>query len=558
MFRNNLGETIFKQKYARYADQTWEEKARDLAQITRVSDDYHLEDEVFEAIRDMKFIPGGRYLYYAGRDAKFYNNCFLFKSKEDTRGAWAELMSDVTSSLMSGGGIGNDYSVFRPHGSLLNRTGGEASGPLPLMEMVNEVGRNVMQGGSRRSAMYASLNWQHGDIERFLRIKNWEDQVIKGAYKADGTPFTVKDAKEADFNYRAPLDMTNISVNYDDEWEEYTWGDSYGKPWMDEKPKLHPTFIHNIRQAMKNGEPGFSFNFGDKQNETARNACTEVTSADDGDVCNLGSINLSRISTLSEFKKVVELGTKFLLCGTIEGELPLSKIAEVRTKNRRLGLGLMGVHEWLLQRGYGYEVVPELHEWLEAYRDISDSVAKSFSSYLGVSEPVAKRSIAPTGTIGILAGTTTGIEPIYAVAYKRRYLQGGSKWLYQLCVDSTAQSIIEATGCDPKLIETANSLARNPEKRIKFQAEIQDYVDMAISSTLNLPAWGSPENNEDKVEEFATIVARYGPRLRGLTFYPDGSRGGQPITEVPYEEALANIGVVYEENDSCKGGVCGL
>lgn len=554
MFRSNLGETIFKQKYARYTDQTWEEKARDLAAITRVAKDAHLEDEVCKAISDMKFIPGGRYLYYAGREAKFYNNCFIFKSKEDTRGAWADLMYSITSSLMSGGGIGNDYSVFRAHGSALGRTGGEASGPIPLMEMVNETGRNVMQGGSRRSAMYASLNWQHGDIERFLRIKNWEDQVIKGAFKADGTPFTVKDAKEADFNYRATLDMTNISVNYDDAWLGYT----YPNGDLNSPPVLHNTFLHNVRQAMKNGEPGFSFNFGDKQTETGRNACTEVTSADDGDVCNLGSINLSRVKDINEFANLVELGTKFLLCGTIEGELPIKKIEKIREKNRRLGLGLMGVHEWLLQRGYRYEVVPELHEWLKVYRDVSDKVAEEFAVSLGVSIPVAKRSIAPTGTIGILAGTTTGIEPIYAVAYKRRYLVGADKWMYQYCVDSTAEEIIKSTGCNPDEIETAIDLAKDPERRIKFQADVQDYVDMAISSTLNLPEWGSEINCEERVEWMASVVAKYAPRLRGLTFYPDGSRGGQPITKVPYKEAVENSWAVFEENDSCKGGVCGL
>lgn len=290
----------------------------------------------------------------------------------------------------------------------------------------------------------------------------------------------------------------------------------------------------------------------------SNNKGTEVTSEDDGDVCNLGSINLSRVRDIAEFATLVELGTKFLLCGTIEGELPLDKIAGVREKNRRLGLGLMGVHEWLLQRGYRYEVVPELHEWLAVYRDVSDRVAKEFSIELGVSEPIAKRSIAPTGTIGLITGTSTGIEPIYAVAYKRRYLKGDSTWLYQYVIDSTAQAVIEATGCDPESIETASDLAKEPERRIKFQADVQDYVDMAISSTLNLPAWGSEWNNEGRVEEFARIVALYAPRLRGLTFYPDGSRGGQPITRVPYAEALLHGNAVYEEHDSCKGGVCGL
>lgn len=81
---------------------------------------------------------------------------------------------------------------------------------------------------------------------------------------------------------------------------------------------------------------------------------------------------------------------------------------------------------------------------------------------------------------------------------------------------------------------------------------------MSISSTINLPRWGSEHNNEDKVEHFAVILAKYAPRLRGFTSYPDGSRGGQPITEIPYSEAIGHKGVVYEENDACRSGVCGL
>ena len=102
---------------------------------------------------DMKFLPGGRYIYYAGRDpeTRYYNNCFLLKAEEDTRQDWAKLAQKATSALMSGGGIGIDYSVYRPSGSHLKRTGGKASGPLPMMELVNGIGRSVMQGGSRRS-----------------------------------------------------------------------------------------------------------------------------------------------------------------------------------------------------------------------------------------------------------------------------------------------------------------------------------------------------------------------------------------------------------------------
>jgi ribonucleoside-diphosphate reductase alpha chain len=159
-----------------------------------------------------------------------------------------------------------------------------------------------------------------------------------------------------------------------------------------------------------------------------------------------------------------------------------------------------------------------------------------------------------------LAGTTTGIEPLFAVAYKRRYLKYGIKWHYEYAIDATADTIIKDYGVDPSKIETAYSLALNPERRIKFQADVQDYVDMAISSTINLPNWGSENNNEDTVEGFASILSRYAGRLRGFTCYPDGSRGGQPITEVPYEEAIKHKGVVFEENQEkqCSSGICGI
>jgi ribonucleoside-diphosphate reductase alpha chain len=450
---------------------------------------------------------------------------------------------------MTGGGIGNDYSVYREEGALIRRTGGSASGPIPKMEMINEIGRRVMQGGSRRSAIYASLNWKHADIERFLYVKDWEK------YPIAGTDLTLKDVKQLDFNFPAPLDMTNISVNYDTAWiESYKATGSEGE-----------TFKANVRQALKGAEPGFSFNFYEKETETLRNACTEVTSSDDSDVCNLGSVNFGRIETLDELKDVVNLATKFLICGTLRAVLPYKKIYKVREKNRRLGLGLMGVHEWLIQRGQRYEVTEELHQWLGEWKSISDKTSRAFAKKLSVSTPVANRAIAPTGTIGILAGTTTGIEPLFAVAYKRRYLKDGTNWHYQYVVDSAAQELIDLYGTDPDKIESALDLAEDFERRIKFQADVQDYVDMAISSTINIPEWGSELNNEETVNKFSATLAKYAHRLRGFTCYPDGSRGGQPLTPVSYYEARENLGQEFQEgvktHDICdisgKGGVCG-
>lgn len=544
-FRTTLGRNIFYQKYAHSGGDTWDDLSKRLIDDvcggdTPILSKGDLKDLV-HIVAEKQFIPGGRYLYYAGRPLHAWNNCYLLKGEEDTREEWGLLLKRSSDCLMNGGGIGVDYSIFRPEGAVLGRTGGIASGPIPLMKSVNEIGRNVMQGGSRRSAIYASLNWQHGDANAFLVMKNWHDMPIT-------SELSVWDAKQANFNYPAPLDMTNVSLNYDDAWLNL------------QERHLHPTFLTNVRQALSTGEPGFSFNFGDKQKETLRNACTEVTSEDDSDVCNLGSLNMAAFDTIEQFKAAVRLGSLFLVCGTLRADLPYNKIYKVREKNRRLGLGLMGIHEWLLKRGYGYEVVPELVNWLQVYQDESERAANALCDKLGISRPVAYRAIAPTGTIGIIAGTTTGVEPVFAVAYKRRYLKGGTRWHYEYAVDATAELMIQEYGVNPDKIETAYAMSLDPEKRIKFQADVQDYVDMAISSTINMPAWGSSANNEDGVEEFSAILSRYAHRLRGFTCYPDGSRGGQPITSIPYEEAVKHKGVVFEENQEkqCSSGVCGI
>jgi len=549
-FRSKFSEDIFNTKYAHEGAETLHELAstlvEDVCQQNLSRDD---KEELIDHIANLRFLPGGRYLYYAGRDKKFFNNCYLLKAEEDTREDWANLSWKSESCLMTGGGIGVDYSVYRSEGQTLKGTGGTASGPIPKMEMINSIGQKVMQGGSRRSAIYASLNWKHEDVNKFLVSKNWADMPV------GTTGQTLFDIKKDDFNFPAPMDMTNISVNYDTEWLLNYW----------EKGEIGNVFKSNCSQALRTGEPGFSFNFFEKENETLRNACTEVTSEDDSDVCNLGSLNFARIDDLNQLQQVVQLATKFLLCGTTRAQLPYQKVYDVREANRRLGLGLMGLHEWLIQRNNRYEATPELHRWFKVYEAESDKTARSFSKTLGISRPVAVRAVAPTGTIGILAGTSTGVEPIFSVAYKRRYLKN-KRWHFQYVVDSAAQEMIELYDIKPDKIESALDLATDYERRLSFQANVQEYVDMSISSTINLPSWGTENNNEDKVDEFSQTLAKYAHRLRGFTCYPDGCRGGQPLTTVPYAEAIEKLGEEFEDNiqahDICEisnsGGVCGV
>jgi ribonucleoside-diphosphate reductase alpha chain len=194
----------------------------------------------------------------------------------------------------------------------------------------------------------------------FITIKNWSPEVCA--------------LKEKDYNFPAALDGTNISVILDDEFFQ-----AYDNEKHPQYTLARNVYWATVRQMLKTAEPGFSVDVGENAGEHLRNACTEVTSRDDSDICNLGSINMARVKTIEEFRRLVELGIIFLLAGTVYSDVPYAKVDEVRTKNRRLGLGLMGIHEWLLHRGKKYGPDPELEEWMKVYRDVSNEASKKYA-----------------------------------------------------------------------------------------------------------------------------------------------------------------------------------
>ncbi len=484
--------------------------------------------EVTEIIATEKFWPGGRYLSNAGLPFHQCNNCGLLRVK-DTRDDWGETARKAIMMLTTGAGIGVVYSDLREEGAFLKRIRGVASGPIPFMKGINELGRVAKSGGHRRGAIWAGLHWNHPDIEKFLTLKNWPEDIVA--------------AKRKDWNFPAPMDHTNISVIFDDLW------------MFNSNPTV---FNQTLYQACKTGDPGFSFDFGVNNKENLRNACTELTSEDPDDICNLGSINLANIESLDEMKHVTELATLFLLAGTVYSDLPYKEVEAVRTKNRRLGLGLMGIHEFLIKRGERYGSTESITPYLKVYQNTSRIAASYWAGAWEISTPVKTCAIAPNGTIGIAAETTMSAEPLFCVSYKRLYLSNGNRNL-QYVVDPVAKRLV-AEGVDPNTIEDAYSLATDVERRIAFQAYIQQYVDHAIASTVNLPAWGSEHNNLDTLPKMAKIIHKYCDKLRGLTFYPDGARDGQPLTAVSYEEALRHEGeIITESGNVCdlRGGSCG-
>lgn len=559
---------VFHERYSFNGTETWPELAKRVSatvfstvkQQGQQVDNYTREVENLIASR--QFLPGGRYLYASGRPLHQTQNCLLMLA-DDSREGWANLYWQHVMGLSTGAGIGTVYSLVRPKGAKLNRTGGVAGGPLNLALGINEAAHTVRQGGDRRAALWSGLHWWHEDVQPYIVVKDWLQHV--------------RDAKAADWNASAPLDYTNQSVCYDDAFfaamSPVADANSIGSIRQCERGAVYgmgddvqastvasTVYWQNIAQAMRTGDPGISVDVGDNHKEWLRNACTELCAYSDSDICNIGSLNLARFDTLDQFRAALEPAVAFLLAGTEYSDVPYPKVADIRKLYRRLGLGLMGVHEWLLKRGKKYGPDAELEQWLQVYAE-STAVAHRLAGKWSLSRPVKTRAMAPNGTIGIVAETTTCMEPLLTVAYKRRVKKGDATWA-QYVVDPVAQRLIK-TGIRPDDIETAYSLAESPEgveRRVAFQAWFQRYVDHGISSTINVAAWGSPSNNEDTVRPFGEMLLKYMSKLRGITVYPDGARGGQPITQVHYETALKHGSeVVFEQGDVCdlRGGSCG-
>jgi len=522
VFESKFAHDIFKQRYAINKEETWGGCCeRVVESVCEQRLDRETKDTIRKLMHDRVFIPGGRYLASAGKPLHQICNCFALRA-EDSREGWADLLYKLTMMLSTGGGVGIDYSAIRESGKRITKTGGIASGPLSLIKMCNEVGRHIRSGGNRRSALFGGLNWKHKDIFDFIDLKSSTEDLIDG---------------------------TNISVIFDSDFFHAI------------KAKRHP--LHEHAQAVWNatcirafsiGDPGFSFDWL-KDSYSLRNACSEYITDEDSDSCNLGTLFLNRIENKEHLQHAIHYAVKFLICGGIYTGVPTQLVRDLRDKNNRIGLGLGGIHEWLIKNGHQYGVPSELHKLLSVWARESDDAAYTASKDIGVAIPKNSRAIAPNGTISILAGTTGGAEPIFCKAYKRSYYENETL-MYQYVVDPTADRLMNS-GIKEADIEDSYDISF--KRRVKFQADLQTYCDMGISSTCNLPAWGSEVNNKETLKENSKVLLSYAKRLRGFTVYPDGARDNQPLQRVTVKTAAKkkNVAIEAKENN-CKDGVCGI
>lgn len=487
-----LSAKILREKYLMDGESCWSDVSKRVSNevLRSIGASKSEIAETYEAITSKKFIPAGRFLYAAGRPLHQIYNC-LSLDVEDSREGWANLLYESAMALQTGAGIGVRYNKIRPKGSLIHRTGGVASGVMSLVRMVNAIGEEVIQGGSRRSAILGMLHIAHPDAFDFINAK-----ITDGVLKC-----------------------TNLSIELQS--PEETSND---------------LFDLVITRMYNNGEPGLIMNYD--TDDVLANACSEMSATYSATPCCLGSINLGKVESIQEMEHLVNIGTRFLIAGTLYSDVPFPKVSQVMEKDRRIGLGLMGVAEFLAKHNEPYGESQRLEEYLRVYGNAT-AIANIHTRKLSISPVVKSRAVAPTGTISLVAETTGGIEPIFSEKYIREYYTKQGAIAVEQVVDVVAERIKRMYGLSK--VETAYTI--DIEKRLALQAQVQRYVDMRVSSTINFDRGNVSKDTLKK------LIIKYSKgQLKGLTVYPRNGRGNSPVKPLDGLDVL--------NTSDCKQGYC--
>jgi ribonucleoside-diphosphate reductase alpha chain len=524
--------------------------------------------EFARALAGHKFLPAGRILAGAGtgRSVTLFN-CFVMGGIEDSMDGIFSALREAALTLQQGGGIGYDFSTLRPKGALVQGVGADASGPVSFMDVWDAMCRTIMSAGSRRGAMMATLRVDHPDIEEFITAKR--------------TP-----GRLSNFNLSVLVsDAFMAAVHADADWPLVFGGKTY------RTVKAKALWDSIMRSTYDHAEPGVIFidrineqnNLGYCETISATNPCGEQPLPAYG-ACLLGSINLATLVRdpftdhatldLAALERLTATAVRMMDNAIDVSRFPLEAQAHEARAKRRIGLGVTGLADALIfcKVKYGSPRSLELiREWLAAlshaaYRasvelakekgpfplydrdaylarphiqalppDITDAIAAH-----GIRNALLT-SIAPTGTISLLAGNvSSGVEPVFALGYTRKVLQPDSSRREEQVSDHAVRVFRETFGNDsalPDYFVTAQTLS--PSDHLAVQAEAQPFIDSAISKTINVPAAIS-------FEDFEHVYAlAYQSGCKGCTTYrPNDVTGSVLAVEevadaVPAEEVLA-------------------
>jgi ribonucleoside-diphosphate reductase alpha chain len=571
-----LAAEIFKKRYAIHPGETWREACERVGNFVATAESgvniSKYGAEYAQMLFDGLFAPGGRIMYGSGRPRGQLLNCFVLPTG-DSREAWGRSVSDTIVVCGTGGGIGINYSPIRNRGSEIKGTGGVSTGSVSLMEIVNAAGEVIKAGGGRRTALMAALEHDHPDVQEFLDKK--------------------LDLKQ--------LNNANVSVIFDKDPEDF-----FEAVKKDEKFKLvfagravgeasaKEIWDKIIKNALKGGEPGIlNGYFANRMNNVwysdklvCTNPCGEIWLAE-YDCCCLGALVLPRFVVDGELdfealRRAVTLGVRFLDDVLTVNTYPLPEIKDTCSSLRRIGLGIMGLHDMLLLLGMKYstdrglETVDKVMAFIKnAAYEASIELAKEkgpFQKFLpekflrsGFAKTLkpsirskikefgirncALLTIAPTGTTSMVQAVSSGIEPMFAPAYKRKF-RDGDALKEEVVIHPLLKTFLDA-GRGVKHFQGAYELSLRDH--FEMQRVCQRHLDNACSKTINVDPSTSPE-------ELSELYMEFLPELKGITVYPDGSREDQPLTPISLEDAIAYVksgeGSIEALEGKCKSGSC--
>jgi len=555
--------------------QMWKRIARAVAANESKENRKKWEKDFFDAMKDFKYIPGGRILAGAGTgfEVTFYN-CFVIPSPKDSRGGILETLKRMVEIMARGGGVGINFSSLRPRGSRVKKVNGFSSGPINWAELFSVATKDIIQqGGTRRGALMLMLWDWHPDIEEFITVKQ-DLSRINGANLSLCISDSFMEAVEKDADW--PLVFPDTTdPQYDEKWEGdlEEWKKMGKKIIVRKVVKARKIWDLIAEAAWKSAEPGIVFmeRYNKMNNNwywnriNCVNPCGEEGLPPWG-VCNLGSINLSALvkSTnidkkgtfdFTALKKAVRAGVRFQDNVIDMDQYFFEGIRKTQLEGeRRLGLGTMGLGDALIKLHLRYGSKESITFIDKVYKIIRDEAyqtsvdiakekgyfpkfdKKQYVEGLFISQlsPSLKKEIkesgirnsillmqAPTGSTSLMANTTSGIEPVFEFEFLRKDRLGEHvlrHHLYEKWYKKHEKEIKEGKLKKPDWFVSANELA--PEDHVLVQAAIQKYVDASISKTVNAPSTHTIED----VKNLYSMAYKQG--LKGIAYMREGSRQG--------------------------------
>ena len=522
-----------------------------------------LQKLFYRIMTDFKFLPNSPTLMNAGRQLGQLAACFVLPVEDSMEGIFGALRNAALIHK-SGGGTGFAFSRLRPKNSTVGTTGGVASGPVSFMKIFNTATEQVKQGGTRRGANMAILKVDHPDILEFIHSKRKNRDLNNFNISVGVTDKFMQAAVDrADYELIDPRNHTSVG-------------------------KLNAREVYDtlVKQAWQNGDPGIIFlDRINRDNPTpalgeieSTNPCGEQPLLP-MEACNLGSINLAKFVTATGdgpmidyegIKDIVDLSIRFL-DNTIElSRYPLPEITEMVQGNRKVGLGVMGFADMLYQLNVAYnsdealETAENVMRFVqEAAHDASRNLAKERGAFKNFDQSIFKdqgikyrnattTTIAPTGTLSILAGCSSGIEPLFALSFVRNVMDNDQllevnpifeqvareRGFYShdlmdaIARQGSIHSLEEIPEDIRKVFVTAHDVS--PEWHIRMQAAFQKHTDNAVSKTVNLPQDATVEDVR-KVYDLA-----YQLGCKGVTIYRDGSKENQVLSFARKDEKEEN------------------